>query len=297
MMIKNQISLFIATFLIIGFFFVALPEDGFSGVAIPLPGPGDPRPPDPPGPGEPPGPVDPNPGPGPGPFPGPVPGPDPGLGLVGCCVFENMCMDDTTQEECADNPFFLFTDCSQVDLCPVIGCCITMPDGPACNVTTKDGCVTFMANVSCDGGSSGTSCSSLGEEGCCDGIPDNDTCLAGPEQNKSQCEITQGGRFTPGLDLECNTLTPPTCGEVGCCQEDVAEDGPAMCKESNNRDCDGLFVTGDTCTVNGFCESLIPGVVISPIPTLNQWGLIAMAGLLGIFSLFIIIRRHRYNLS
>ena len=31
-MIKNRISLFIATFLIIGFFFLALPEKGYSGV-------------------------------------------------------------------------------------------------------------------------------------------------------------------------------------------------------------------------------------------------------------------------
>ena len=31
MMIKNRISLFVATFLIIGFFFLALPEKGYSG--------------------------------------------------------------------------------------------------------------------------------------------------------------------------------------------------------------------------------------------------------------------------
>jgi len=34
-MLKNQISLFLATFLIIGLFFLALPEDGYSGVLIP----------------------------------------------------------------------------------------------------------------------------------------------------------------------------------------------------------------------------------------------------------------------
>jgi len=32
-MIKNRISLFLATFLIIGFFFLALPEKGYSGMA------------------------------------------------------------------------------------------------------------------------------------------------------------------------------------------------------------------------------------------------------------------------
>jgi len=33
-MIKNRFSLFIATFLIIGFFFLALPENGYSGLAM-----------------------------------------------------------------------------------------------------------------------------------------------------------------------------------------------------------------------------------------------------------------------
>ena len=34
MMIKNRISLFLVTFLIIGFFFLALPEKGFSGTGM-----------------------------------------------------------------------------------------------------------------------------------------------------------------------------------------------------------------------------------------------------------------------
>jgi len=34
MMIKNRISLFVATFLVIGFFFLALPEKGYSGVSL-----------------------------------------------------------------------------------------------------------------------------------------------------------------------------------------------------------------------------------------------------------------------
>ena len=34
MMIKNRISLFVATFLVIGFFFLALPEKGYSGVPL-----------------------------------------------------------------------------------------------------------------------------------------------------------------------------------------------------------------------------------------------------------------------
>jgi len=34
-MIKNRISLFVTTFLIVGFFFLALPEKGYSGVSPP----------------------------------------------------------------------------------------------------------------------------------------------------------------------------------------------------------------------------------------------------------------------
>jgi hypothetical protein len=37
MLLKNRISLFVATFLIIGFFFLALPEKGFSGDTTAVP--------------------------------------------------------------------------------------------------------------------------------------------------------------------------------------------------------------------------------------------------------------------
>ncbi len=37
-MIRNRVSLFVATFLIIGFFFLALPEKGFSGINIEIGG-------------------------------------------------------------------------------------------------------------------------------------------------------------------------------------------------------------------------------------------------------------------
>jgi len=38
-------------------------------------------------------------------------------------------------------------------------------------------------------------------------------------------------------------------------------------------------------------------VVARNVPTISQWGMIAMAGLLGIFSLFVIMRRQRYNVG
>ncbi len=75
--------------------------------------------------------------------------------------------------------------------------------------------------------------------------------------------------------------------EVNCCQgEGQCEDttgGPIMCLEED-------FVPGAFCDQdNGQC-TLITG--IAPIPTLNEWGLIAMAGILGIAG-FLIIRRRK----
>ncbi len=72
-----------------------------------------------------------------------------------------------------------------------------------------------------------------------------------------------------------------------------------------------LYIAAGVCeiTTEGVCEaecgdyqgdgSFCEGnpECTAPIPTIGQWGMIAMAGLLGIFSLFIIMRRHRYNVS
>ena len=145
--------------------------------------------------------------------------------------------------------------------------------------------------------------------------------------------------FTPGET--CNVER--SCGQLGCCQENVEPGQDPSCQPTSfdacgrlNDDEGGLWLLAtDSCTPSGLCASNVLGccvfgqndcegisalscevsdgqfelasceevaecninVVKTPIPTLNQWGLIAMAGLLGLFSLFIIIRRHRYNLS
>ena len=58
---------------------------------------------------------------------------------------------------------------------------------------------------------------------------------------------------------------------------------------------------GDSITINNLfyewvdCEELIPeltGGFISPVPTLSEWGLIAMAGILGIVG-FMVMRRRK----
>jgi hypothetical protein len=88
---------------------------------------------------------------------------------------------------------------------------------------------------------------------------------------------------------------PPKIDDLGCC---VLSQG--NCNEGFEFvECDQFGVAWffDTdCSEIPECPQFITNIN-TPIPTFNQWGLIAMAGLLGLFSLFIIIRRHRYNLS
>jgi len=74
----------------------------------------------------------------------------------------------------------------------------------------------------------------------------------------------------------------------GCCQSTentcfniVDGGGPAACLIID-------FVDGAFCS-EGQC---IPPTVVTPIPTLSEWGLIAMAGILGIVG-FMVIRRRK----
>ena len=76
--------------------------------------------------------------------------------------------------------------------------------------------------------------------------------------------------------------------EIGCCQFSDA------CENLNQDTCladsgnEGFF-PGEVCVMDiGACTGSDVGV--RPIPTLSEWGLIAMAGLLGIAG-FIVIRK------
>lgn len=84
--------------------------------------------------------------------------------------------------------------------------------------------------------------------------------------------------------------------EPGCCQ--VLSDGEFQC---NNTDSfcivvrDDLFLgffEGSDCNeMTGLCEGFDPSD-IRDVPTLSEWGLIAMAGVLGVIG-FMVIRRKR----
>jgi len=47
---------------------------------------------------------------------------------------------------------------------------------------------------------------------------------------------------------------------------------------------------GSNCTDEPLCQ--VPPIVKTPIPTISEWGLIAMAGILGIVG-FMVIRRRK----
>jgi len=137
-------------------------------------------------------------------------------------------------------------------------------------------------------------------EGCC--IKDNLCvgCVSGCATTKDFC--TKKGGDDPVKNICINDGGGAVCNDSlnidgnGCCVI-----GPHDCEgDLGWRECLGdpsggvgkIWNLGVSCSEVQICN-----IVISPIPTLNQWGLIAMAGLLGLFSLFIIIRRHRYNVG
>jgi len=137
--------------------------------------------------------------------------------------------------------------------------------------------------------------------GCC--IKDNLCvgCVSGCATTKDFC--TKKGGDDPVKEICIND------GGGAVCNDSLNIGGDGCCVTGPN-DCEGGLgwraCIGDSQPQNDVqtwhlgvscSEVQICNIAISPIPTLNQWGLIAMAGLLGLFGLFIIIRRHRYNVG
>jgi hypothetical protein len=89
----------------------------------------------------------------------------------------------------------------------------------------------------------------------------------------------EGYSGTPSMDLIC-------CQMEGSCFDNSGDLPPMRCLIEDIRE--GEFCNEDL----GLCSGLISNP--SPIPTLSEWGLIAMAGVLGIVG-YIIIRRRRVS--
>ena len=134
---------------------------------------------------------------------------------------------------------------------------------------------------------------------CCDVI-EQGTCVGGDPNAMTAC----GSQACS--EGECSFLKNEICVEggqgsgrceqpTGCCQL-FAPDGPDECFGTNDiPECEakkGEFIPGGVCSTNGI-ECIGPQV--SPIPTLSQWGLIAMAGILGIIGFIMVIRRRKVS--
>jgi len=230
----------------------------------------------------------------------------PGVDLCepqGCCLVNAEC-EQAPQTGCESpqglNGTYLGDGlCGQFSECvePPTGCCDMIPSGNSCQILTADECSTAQGDPNF-----GLTCTA--SDGVCDGDPPPpvDGCCqfdgSCNDLNNQDCG-DQGG--TPVEGGECDfgagfcDFDPPT----GCC----AIVSPISCNEGITETvCEGTsgFVTGDWQQGTQTCNSLFqctPEPIITNVPTIGQWGMIAMAGLLGIFSLFIIMRRHRYNVS
>lgn len=220
---------------------------------------------------------------------------------------------------------------------PPTGCCETDDQGLSCSegITQAD-CVAMTGFVAWnqDTPCIGNVCAGA-PVGCCSGINDPMSCQ--DSVTEDECISLQGTWSegeTCNTEDTCGQLGCCQIQEEEQCLLTI--DGTPACSLTNKADCsDGLWIADDICTESGLCASLITGccvfgendcfettqgecmdqggeyrgdfvecsevpicnVIPSQVPTLSQWGLIAMAGLLGLFSLFIIARRQRYNLS
>ena len=84
----------------------------------------------------------------------------------------------------------------------------------------------------------------------------------------------------------------------GCCQAQNSETGVYACENDDNG-CGAAafpfviigFFEGESCNeLTGLCSGFVPEP--DPVPTLSEWGLIAMAGVLGLVG-FMVMRRRK----
>ena len=220
----------------------------------------------------------------------------------GCCQFDGSCNDETN-ESCFNNggTFSLGEMCNFQGTCgdPIIetGCCMI---DDVCENTTNEECF--------DSGGEFTPILSCNIEGECAPPPPTGCCVCGfelcnitsetlCEEMGESCEYQGDGSSCDGID-ECYD-------EPGCCflspEQEAAiasrQVDPNKCVEVSFGECgelSGVFQGIGTSCMDFPAECFFPP---RNVPTLSQWGLIATAGLLGMFSLLVIMRRQKYNMS
>jgi len=126
--------------------------------------------------------------------------------------------------------------------------------------------------------------------GCCEDIADNCIGCGSLECaiQFSECEgIPVSGGFSPGeACFDNDKCSTPKEGDFGCC---VISAG--SCNENQEfEDCDGVGIAwffDANCSEVPECAP-----IVTDVPTLNEWGLIAMVGILGIVG-FMVMRRRK----
>ena len=147
------------------------------------------------------------------------------------------------------------------DLCPP-------PPGSNC-------CFPHFDNAGCDNSEcEGLVCNI--DDFCCNEIWDGNCVGVAIEQCGDLCPTP------PGSDC-CFQNGSPGCSDSRC-QNTICNFDEFCCEE----------LWDSTCVVEAeeFCEVCQVAPVLSPIPTMNQWGLIALAGILGLSALYILVRRN-----
>lgn len=254
---------------------------------------------------------------------------DPECSPLGCCQDEPgqpLCQQGVTQLQCGTGTWTQGVSCSG-DVCgvppPPTGCCQTMPNGPVCTpdiIEAQCSGTWTEGDIVCDGnfcGQAPIGCCQI-EAGVCDEVteancqgtffeagmcPESGFCEPPPQgccvcsNGVTECTFTTEfecdnmGCDYQGDNVPCSAVDECNVEPEGCCVlgiEDCVITTESSC-DSQNGD-----YQGDGVSCDGIPECTAP---ITMVPTIGQWGMIAMAGLLGLFSLFIIIRRHRYNVG
>jgi IPTL-CTERM motif len=182
---------------------------------------------------------------------------------------------------------------------PPTGCC-AIESPLSCNAGITEGaCEAISGFLPGDWQPGIQTCNSIDQcaaeppTGCC-AIESPLSCNAGIIE--VACEAIPG--FLPGdwqIGVQtCNSIDQCAGPPTGCCVL-----APEDCIVTNEDSCgaDGGEYQGDGKSCDDVPECQPEPPIVTNVPTISQWGMIAMAGLLGIFSLLIIMRRHRYNVS
>jgi hypothetical protein len=212
---------------------------------------------------------------------------------VGCCLDSNMCQDGVLQNACS-GVFNADTSCGEGEcIVEPVGCCVE--DNICLNTVLESDCNgIFDADTSCGDGE----CAAP-PTGCC--VCGFEACTITTE---GQCTDMGGDCEYQGDDTNCNSIDE--CSNVpGCCilgggvEADTSTKSvdPTKCLQVTATECNDL--NGDFQGPGTDCENYTDQCSIDPtnVPTIGQWGMIALAGLLGIFSLLIIMRRHKYDIG